>query len=193
MVLFCLGTSLMALRATIYKAELHIADNDRSYYASHAVTVARHPSETAERLMVRLLAYALYVNGEGDDQLAFTRGLSEADEPELWRQDLTGSIEQWVDLGLPDERRLLKASGRANEVIVIAYGRSVDIWWQGLRNKISRAKNIRVYYLPAEQTLALAQLCERGMNLSINVQDGQAWVSSAKGDVSVDVLPLEGQ
>ncbi|MCX5591242.1 YaeQ family protein [Alcaligenes endophyticus] len=181
----------MALRATIYKAELHIADNDRSYYASHAVTVARHPSETEERLMVRLLAFALHVNGEGVDQLTFTRGLSEADEPELWRQDLTGAIEQWIDLGLPDERRLLKASGRASEVIVIAYGRSVDIWWQGLRNKMTRVKNIRVYYLPAESTQALAQLCERGMSLSINVQDGQAWISSTKGDVNIEVLRLE--
>ncbi len=183
----------MALRATIYKAELHIADNDRAYYASHAVTVARHPSETAERLMVRLLAYALYVQGEGPDHLAFTRGLSEADEPELWRQDLSGTLEQWIDLGLPDERRLLKASGRAREVVVIAYGRNVDIWWQGVRHKIGRAKNIQVLSLPAEATQALAEMLERGMTLNINVHDASVWVSNQHSNVEVTLQRLLDQ
>lgn len=102
----------MALGATIYKAEINIADNDRAYYGSHAVTVARHPSETEERLMIRILAYALYENG--DEMLAFTRGLSEVDEPDLWRKDLTGTILQWIETGLPDERRLLKADRKAS-------------------------------------------------------------------------------
>jgi uncharacterized protein YaeQ len=110
----------MALRATIYKAELSIADNDRGYYGSHAVTLARHPSETDERLMVRLLAYALWV--QADERLVFTRGLSDTDEPDLWRLDLTGAVQEWVEIGLPDERRLLKASGRAEQVVVLPMG-----------------------------------------------------------------------
>src|SRR5690606_29366229 len=165
----------MALRATVYKAELHVADNDRGYYGSHSVTVARHPSETDERLMVRLLAYALYA--DADERLAFTRGLSETDEPDLWRQDLTGAVELWIETGLPDERRLLKASGRAEQVVVFAYGRNAELWWKGVQNKVSRARNLKVFLLPAEQTQALAQLAQRNMTLNMNVQDGTIWVS----------------
>ncbi|MBV6272724.1 YaeQ family protein [Alcaligenaceae bacterium CGII-47] len=178
----------MALSATIYKAELNVADNDRSYYGSHAVTVARHPSETDERLMVRLLVYALYV--DGDELLTFTRGLSEVDEPALWRQDLTGAVRQWIEVGLPDERRLLKACGRADEVIVFAYGRSADIWWAGVKAKVARARNLKVFALPTEVTLALAALVERSMVLNFNVQDGTVWVSGEKGEVSVEPIAL---
>ncbi|MBP6019140.1 MAG: YaeQ family protein [Burkholderiaceae bacterium] len=178
----------MALRATIYKAEINIADNDRGYYGSHAVTVARHPSETDERMMVRLLAYALHT--DNDDTMAFARGLSDVDEADLWRLDLTGAIIQWIEVGLPDERRLLKACGRADDVIVFAYGRNVDIWWAGVKNKLARARNLKVYALPAEATVALAALAERNMELHFNVQDGTVWVSAAKGEASIDVLAL---
>lgn len=180
----------MALRATVYKAELHVADNDRGYYGSHSVTVARHPSETDERLMVRLLAYALYA--DADERLAFTRGLSETDEPDLWRQDLTGAVELWIETGLPDERRLLKASGRAEQVVVFAYGRNAELWWKGVQNKVSRARNLKVFLLPAEQTQALAQLAQRNMTLNMNVQDGTVWVSGDAGEASVEVIAREG-
>lgn len=178
----------MALRATIYKAEINIADNDRNYYGSHTVTVARHPSETDERLMVRLLAYALYVSS--DEALAFTRGLSEADEADLWQLDLTGAIDLWIEVGLPDERRLLKACGRAGEVVVFAYGRNVDIWWAGIKNKVSRARNLKFYSFNADATMALAALTERNMLLHVNVQDGTMWVSANKGEASLEILPL---
>jgi len=178
----------MALRATIYKAEIHIADNDRGYYGSHAVTVARHPSETDERLMVRLLAYALWV--QADERLVFTRGLSDTDEPDLWNLDLTGAIQEWIEIGLPDDRRLLKACGRAEQVMVLAYGRGAGIWWSGIREKVARADNLRVYALDAEATKALAGLAERNMNLSVNITDGNAWISCARGDVSLDVQCL---
>jgi uncharacterized protein YaeQ len=117
----------MALKSTICKAELAVADIERGYYGNHAVTLARHPSETDERMMVRLLAFALHA----DDALAFGRGLSADGEPDLWQRDLTGTIEQWIDVGLPDEREVRKACGRAREVHVLAYGgRAVDLWWQ---------------------------------------------------------------
>ncbi|WP_322995835.1 YaeQ family protein [Castellaniella sp.] len=178
----------MALRATIYKAELNVADNDRGYYGSHAVTVARHPSETDERLMVRLLAYALWV--QADERLVFTRGLSDADEPALWNLDLTGAVQQWVEIGLPDERRLLKACGRADQVMVLAYGRGVDVWWAGVQHKVARANNLQVFSLDAEATKTLAALADRNMSLSINITDGSAWVSCDRGDVSLDVYRL---
>ena len=179
----------MALGATFYKAQLHVADNDRTYSGSHAVVAARHPSETDERLMLRLLAYARYADAQ--ETLAFARGLSEVDEPDLWRRDLTGAIEQWIETGLPDERRILKACARADEVIVLAYGRSVDIWWGGIRNKLSRARKLKVYALPAEATAALARLAERTMTLNISIDGESVWVSSDKGEASLDFRRLD--
>jgi uncharacterized protein YaeQ len=178
----------MALRATVYKAELNIADNDRAYYGSHAVTLARHPSETDERLMVRVLVYALNVRAE-DDALAYTRGLSETDEPDLWRQDLTGAIETWIETGLPDERRVLKACGRAAQVLIYAYGRNAGLWWSAAQDKLQRARNLTVYSLPAPATQALAALAQRNMALNINVQDSTAWVSAANGEASIEITP----
>lgn len=178
----------MALGATIYKAEINIADNDRSYYGSHAVTVARHPSETEERLMIRILAYALYENG--DERLAFTRGLSEVDEPDLWRKDLTGTILQWIETGLPDDRRLLKACGRAGQVVVLAYGRNAAIWWTSMASKLERARNLKVYVLPVESTQKLAALADRNMILHFNMQDGTVWVSSDKGEAEIEIQAL---
>ncbi|MAK55560.1 MAG: hypothetical protein CML17_06920 [Pusillimonas sp.] len=179
----------MALRATIYKADLHIADNDRTYYASHSVTVARHPSETDERMMVRLLAFALYA--DDTESLVFTKGLSETDEPDLWRLDLTGAITQWIETGLPDERRVLKVCGRADDVVVIAYGRNAQLWWEGVKSKLSRAQNLRVFCADVEGTQALAALAARKMVLNINVTDDTAWVSSELGEASVVVSRLE--
>lgn len=179
----------MALRATVYKADLNIADNDRAYYASHAVTVARHPSETDERMMVRLLAYALYV--DDTDTLTFTRGLSDTDEPDLWRLDLTGAVEQWLEIGLPDERRISKACSRADAVAVLAYGRNAMLWWQGVGSKVARNPKLRAYVLDVDGTQALAALAERKMTLNINIQDDTLWVSSEAGEASVQVQRLE--
>src|ERR1700686_5331137 len=99
----------MALKSTIFKAELQVSDLDRDHFATHALRIARHPSETDERMMVRVLAFALHA----DDALEFGRGLSAENEPDLWQRDLTGAIERWIEVGLPDEREVRKASGRA--------------------------------------------------------------------------------
>ncbi len=139
----------MAQKATIFKAELDISDMDRHYYASHALTLARHPSETDERMMVRLLAFAL----NADEQLSFSEGMDNPDDPALWRKDLTGSIEQWIDLGQPDDKRLLRACGRAEEVLVYCYSTAAPIWWDQAGPKLERAKNLRVFHFP--NTLSL--------------------------------------
>jgi uncharacterized protein YaeQ len=173
----------MALRATIYKADLNIADTDRHYYDSHTLTIARHPSETDERMMVRLLAFGLHAQ-EG---LAFTKGLSDTDEPDVWLKDLTGAIDLWIEVGQPDERRILKACGRAQQVVVYCYGgHASKVWWDSIRNKLDRARNLRVVHLPSEQTRELATLAERSMIVNINVQDSTAFVSGAKGEVTVE-------
>jgi uncharacterized protein YaeQ len=173
----------MALKATIFKAELHIADMERNYYHDHAVTVARHPSETDERMMVRLLAFAL----NADETLAFGAGLSTDDEPDLWRKDLTGSIETWIDVGLPDEKRIRKACGRANEVFVYSYGgHAAELWWQQVGDKVARSHKLTVINLPQAGTRALAGLAARNMQLQYTIQDGQVWVADNRASVQLD-------
>src|SRR5688572_27582816 len=131
----------MALKSTICKAHLQIADMDRNYYHDHALTIARHPSETDERMMVRLLAYALHA----DPALAFGKGLSTDDEPDLWRKDLTGVIEAWIDVGQPDEKRVRKACGRAEQVYVYTYGGHVsDLWWTHAGRRLDHTRNLTV-------------------------------------------------
>ncbi len=142
----------MALKATIFKAQLQLADMDRRNYADHAVTLARHPSETDERMMVRLLAFALHVPVDTTHgTLEFAKGLWDPDEPELWHKDLTGQIVHWIDVGQPDDRRLMKASGRAERVTVLSYSHSAPIWWSGIATKITRADNIAVWQIPRER------------------------------------------
>jgi len=179
----------MALKATIFKAQLQLADMDRRNYADHAVTLARHPSETDERMMVRLLAFALHVPVDTTSgTLEFAKGLWDPDEPELWHKDLTGQIVQWIDVGQPDDRRLMKASGRAERVTVLSYSQSAPIWWSGIATKITRADNIAVWQIPASESQALSELAERSMQLQVTVQDGTVWVS--RGDRSVEITPL---
>jgi uncharacterized protein YaeQ len=179
----------MALKSTIYKAQLQLADMDRGLYADHALTLALHPSETEERLMMRVLAFALCV--PADDvrgRLESAKGLSDTDEPDLWQRDLTGALVQWIEVGQPDERRLLKAGGRAERVRVFAYGSAAPIWWQALAPRIARAGNVAVQRIPPEQGKALADLAARSMQLQLTVQDGHVWV--ADGAACVEVTPL---
>ncbi len=178
----------MALKSTIYKANLQIADMDRGLYADHALTLALHPSETEERMMVRLLAFALHVPADNHDgALLFGRGLSDTDDPDLWRHSLDGTLRDWIDVGQPDDRRLVRASGRADRVVLLAYAASVPVWWQGIANKLTRLNNLQVWQLPAEQTQALAGLAERSMQLQVSVQDGQVFVVS--GDRTAEIHP----
>jgi len=174
----------MALGATIYKLELHVADMSRGYYGSHALTLARHPSETVERMMLRALAFALFA----DERLAFTRGLSTADEPALWRKDLTDAVEDWIDLGHPDERRLAQASGRARRVAVLCYGgQASKVWWQGVQGKAARLSNLSVLAVEPEAVRSLGALAERGMTLHVSIDEGSVQVSSGAGSVALDV------
>jgi uncharacterized protein YaeQ len=178
----------MALKATIYKASLQIADMDRGVYADHALTLALHPSETEERLMVRLLAFALQAPASDDDgALQFARGLADSDEPDLWQHDLTGQLMHWLEVGLPDDRRLSKACGRARRVTLYTYASSTAVWWAAIQNKLTRLNNLAVWQLPAEQSQALAALAQRSMQLQFTVQDGQVWVGD--GSRSVELQP----
>jgi len=159
----------VALKATIFKAELSVADIDRGYYADHSLTIARHPSETDERMMVRLLAFALLA----DERLEFGKGLSSEDEPDLVQRDLTGAVERWIDVGLPDERDVRKACGRAREVDVFAYGgRAVSLWWETVRGKLDSQQRLTVREVTPEATQALAAMASRNMRLQVTIQEG---------------------
>ncbi len=172
----------MATKATIFKADLQIVDMDRNYYQEHALTLARHPSETDERMMLRLLAFA----HNASDTLAFTRGLSSSDEPDLWQKDLTGAIERWIELGQPDEKRLRKACGRSQQVLVYCYsGNSAGIWWQQNSAALVNIKNLAVLNIPAEKSKALAQLAQRNMQLQATIQDGDMWIADSESNVEV--------
>jgi len=178
----------MALKATIFKAELTVSDLDRHHYASHSLTLARHPSETDERLMVRLLAFAL----NADDDLAFARGQAEADEPELWRRGLDGGIGLWIELGLPDPKRLRKASARADEVLLYLYhGRQASLWWEQRGDELSALPKLRVVEIGAASVKGLAAMADKSLELSCLVQDGQAWLDDGRTRLELELRALQ--
>lgn len=180
----------MALKATIYKAQLQLSDMDRQVYGEHTLTLALHPSETEERLLIRLLAFALQVPADTDaGALQFARGLSDTDEPDIWQHDLSGQLIQWIEVGQPDERRLAKACGRAERVSLYVYGSSAAIWWAAIRNKLTRLTNLAVWQIDPEQSQALAALAQRAMQWQVTVQDGTVWVSA--GESSVELTPVQ--
>ncbi|WGL16697.1 YaeQ family protein [Microbulbifer bruguierae] len=172
----------MALKATIFKARLQIADMDRNYYGEHLLTLARHPSETDERMMIRLLAFA----HNASEQMEFTRGLSSDDEADLWQHSLSGEVETWIEVGVPAEDRVRKACGRSQQVIVYAYGqRTAPVWWQKLQPASSRYENLQVYFLPSERCAELASMAERNMDFSVTIQDGHLWIAGPQQTVEM--------
>ncbi len=176
----------MAKNSTIYKANLSIADISRDYYADHQLTLACHPSETTERLMIRILSFVL----NADDRLNPAGGIFEADEPDFWMKDLTGSIDLWIEVGQPDEKRILKACGRSNQVKIYNYGTKSQIWADSIEAKISRAKNLSLYSINPESSKELASFAERNMDLQITKDDDELWIRSKTNAVSIDITVL---
>lgn len=179
----------MALKSTIFKASLAIADMDRAYYADHTLTLARHPSENDERMMMRLLAFVLHAS----DRLVFGKGLSDPDDPDLVARDLTGAIDHWIEVGAPDERAIFKACGKAAHVSVLAYASNATAWWSALAGKLRRARNLTVLQVPAPQSQALAGLAQRTMQLQCSVQDASVWIGDARQQVQIDIATLAGE
>ncbi len=177
----------MALKSTIFKADLQIADMDRQYYDGHLLTIARHPSETDERMMVRILAFILHAG----EALTFGKGISADDEPDVWLRDLTGAIDLWIEVGQPDEKRILKACGRSNHVIIYSYSSMSNIWWNQIANKVERAKNLSVFNLPAATSLSLAKLAQRNMQLQCTIQDAQVWINGDGESLLIDLQTLK--
>src|SRR5690606_7994111 len=172
----------MAPNATIYRVELQVSDMDRHYYASHVFSLAQHPSETQARLMVRLLAFALFA----DERLEFGRGLSTAEDPDLWQRAYTCVIEPRIDLGHTDESRVRKASARARDVVVVTYGGNAsDVWWKKTANALARLDNLTVIDIEADDVDAVTGLLERSMRLTAMIQDGELQLMSDRLNVAI--------
>lgn len=165
----------MAQKATIYKVELSVSDMDRHYYETHKLTVAKHPSETDERMMIRLLAFALHAS----ERLEMTKGISTDDEPDIWQKSLSDALELWISLGQPSEKIVRQSCGKADAVAIYSYGgKTADTWWDKIKNSTTRFQNLSVINLSETETQALATLASRAMKLQVNIQDGEVTVSS---------------
>lgn len=181
----------MALKSTIYKANVQIADIDHGYYADHALTLARHPSETDERMMVRLVAltleaYKLQSICNGDGTLAFGAGMSDPDEPDVILKDFTGANRLWVEVGQPEDKPVIKACGKSNEVALYAFSHAAPVWWKGIQTKLTRPQNLSVYLIESAVAKELETLAERSMNLQATIQEGALTLSSDKGAVQIE-------
>jgi uncharacterized protein YaeQ len=189
--------ALMAIKSTIYKAQLHIADIDHSYYEDHTLTLARHPSETDERMMVRLVALALNAYRlqeicKGDGSWVFGAGLSDPNDPDLYLLDFTSRKRVWIEVGQPDDKPLSKACSQSDLVLVYAFNHAKEIWWNGIKNKLSRQQKLEVWGLPHGVTQSLVSLAERSMNLQATIQEQTLTFSSELGsiDVKATLMPL---
>ena len=173
----------MAIKSTIFKVDLQISDMDRNHYQNHILTIARHPSETDERMMARILIFALHAN----EYLYFTKGLSTDDEPDIWLKNLNNEIDIWIDLGQPDEKRIRKACGRAKQVFIYTYsGSSADIWWNQINSKLDRFDNLSVINLPTASVKSLSKLTQRSMQLQCSIQDQICWLANGYDTVQIE-------
>ena len=182
----------MALKSTIYKANLSIADIDHSCYEDHALTLARHPSETDERMMIRLLAlainaYKLQAVCHGDGKLAFGAGLSDPDDPDVSLRDFTGQTRMWIEVGQPEDKPIMKACQKSDEVLLYCFNHAAEVWWKGIETKLTRLDKLQVWRVPTERSQELAQLAERSMQLQATVQEGEVTFSSDKGSVHIEL------
>lgn len=175
----------MALKSLVHKLSLNLSDMDRHHYQDYHLTIAQHPSENEHRLMIRILAFAL----NASETLSFTKGLCADDEPEIWQKSLSDEIELWIDLGLPDEKRLKKACNQAKQAILYTYGDGDQkVWLEKHQGKFFQHQNLQVFSIPFEQSQQLAALASRNMQLSVTIQDGQVWVSNQ--DASILIEPI---
>ena len=180
----------MALKATIFKAQLQLADMDRNVYADPSMTIARHPSEADERMMIRVLALALnWPTDTSEGTLELAKDMWEPDEPALWHKNFSDEILHWVEVGQPDDKRIMKACGRARQVSVYAFQSSTNVWWSNIATKLTRPQNLTVWQIPTEQSQALATLAKRTMQLQLTVQDGTVWVND--GEQTIEITPVK--
>lgn len=186
----------MALKSTIFKANLAVADIDHNYYADHALTLARHPSENDERMMVRLIALALNAYKlqsvcDGDGVLGFGAGLSNPEDPDVSLRDFTGRTRVWIEVGQPEDKPLLKACGKADEVLLYCFSHAAGIWWKGIENKLVRLQNLTVWRIPSETSQAVATLAQRSMQLQATIQENALMLGDGKNSIDIELQRLK--
>lgn len=163
----------MALPSTIYKTTINLSDIDRGIYETLTATVAQHPSETEERLVSRLLAYALFY----EDGLSFTKGLCAADEPEIWLKSGDDRVLLWVEVGLPDSERIIKASRHSEQVRLLACGRALPNWQQQHLPKLAKLTNLEIVSIDQHFLAAVAQRLERFVSWEITITEGICYLT----------------
>lgn len=174
----------MAMGSQIFKANINLANLNTNVYEDVSLTMALHPSETEERMMYRMLAF-LYCTHE---RLEFSKGLDDPEQPDIWQKDLMGDIEHWIDLGLPEEKRIKKATGRSNLVSVFTYSPSkAETWFTKIQSKLKNNKKLQIYHLIEIEPDSLTSLVQKTMNLSCIVEDGQIFLSNEDLRVQIDI------
>lgn len=178
----------MALTSTIYKCTLHISDMDRHYYHSHEIRLAQHPSETRQRAALRLVAFCLHAH----EYLEFGKGISTEDEPDLWQKDYTQTINTWIDLGLPSEKRIRQAASRSQTVIIYAYqSRSAKVWWEKIHAELARFKHLQVFSLSDNEVDNIETILSHNADIQCSIQDGEVWLTSE--DNQFHITPISWQ
>ena len=171
----------MALKATIFKADISISDMDRNYYNDHNLTIARHPSENDERMMLRIIAFIVNAH----ERLQFTKGLSDDDEPDLWQKNFSDEIELWIELGQPSEQRIKKGCNQSQQMMIYSYANaSFEPWWEKEKTRLQSRKNLSVFTLPEQLTTLLANSVQRSMQIQTTIQDGQMWLTIEGADTT---------
>lgn len=174
----------MALKSTIFKLKLDLSDLSRHYYESHALTLARHPSENDERMMLRVIAFALNAH----EHLQFSKGISTDAEPDLWQRSLSDELEHWIEVGRPSEDRIRKACAKSQQVTIYTFGgNTADMWWQGVAGQLSRYRHLRVFKISSESSTLMAQQVSRSMEIQCTIDEDTAWFSC--NDSTIEVCP----
>ncbi|MBC7658887.1 MAG: YaeQ family protein [Chitinophagaceae bacterium] len=178
----------MAIKSTIFKANLSISDISRGYYEEQALTIARHPSETDLRMILRLVVFALNAH----ENLSFTKGLSDADEPDIWQKSLTGDIEHWIDLGQPAEKRIRQACGKSDRVSIYTYQKgSAMVWYEGIKDKLERFDHLNVTHLSVSDEHALTRMIDRSMQFTCVIEDQHVLLSNEQENITIELKSLK--
>jgi len=176
---------LMALKSTIYKVRLTISNLNIHHYSDYSLTIAKHPSENDLRMMIRLLAFSL----TSHEEVQFTKGLSADTEPDLWKINYDGTIEHWIELGLPDERHARQICSKANKVSIFTYhGNQALQWFTSIEQKLRRFDHLNIVHFAVNDEEALELLAEKGMNLNISIEDNEIWISNDTERICVEYI-----
>ncbi len=175
----------MALKPTIYKLKIALTDLDRNYYNTLNLTIAQHPSETLERMMARILAFCI----NAQESLSFTKGLSSAEEPDLWAHTLDGRVALWIDVGEPAVDRIKKATRIAQTVKVYSFNSKSDVWWIQEQEKFKQL-TASIFQFQWKDIQTLAKLAQRTMDISVTITENSAYIATESGECEVGWVSL---